>query len=102
MVNASSIVGKGIFFSRHKLACNELVSIASHRSFSFKISLIIPSLTSYLLASSFCFKRGADIFFKHISFFCAAVKDLRFLGASLSCFLEFTGVVFGILKKEVE
>src|SRR5215204_760112 len=47
IVNASSISGKATFFSRLKPACNELRSMASHLSLSFKISLIIPSLTSY-------------------------------------------------------
>ena len=42
--------------------------------------------------------KGVVVFIKQISFFCAAVRDLRFLETSLGCFLEFTG---GIIKKEV-
>src|SRR3954464_5049145 len=47
IVNASSISGKATFFSHLKPAYNELRSMASHLSLFFKISLIIPSLTSY-------------------------------------------------------
>jgi hypothetical protein len=36
---------------------------------------------------SFCFKEGVDIFFKQISFFWAAVSDLRFLGVSFGILL---------------
>jgi len=39
---------------------------------------------------------GVAVFFKQISFFCAAVSDLYFLDVLLGGFLKFTG---GIKKK---
>src|SRR5918994_5416722 len=104
IVRASSIRGKVVFFSRFKPALYDSVSIASQRSFSFKMSLTIPSLTSYSFAKSFCFNTGDEVFFKQISFFCAAVRDFHFFfkGSLLGsfCFFELT---FGILmlKKEI-
>ena len=78
ITNASLTRGNGVFLSYFKLAWYELVSTESQRSFSFKISLTMPSLTSYSLAKSFCFKKGDDIFFKQSSFFCTAVRDFHF------------------------
>ena len=63
IVRASSIKGKVIFFSRFKSALYDSVSIASQRSFSFKMSLTIPSLTSYSYAKSFCFNKKDKVFF---------------------------------------
>ena len=99
MVNAFSMREKRTFFSCFNPAWCELRSTVSQYSFAFKVSQIIPSLTSNSLAKSLFFKKGKANFFKQTSFFCAAVSNLRFLEVS-GYFLE-VGIdfVFGILKK---